>query len=243
MQTPTDTLYAQQQAQLSAFSFDDKVAHVFGDMIERSVPGYRLMLEMIGMMANKHALPETYCYDLGCSLGASTLSLVHQIQTAIKGIIALDNSAAMVSACKENLQKENPPYSLEVVQQDICETVFKPCSVVALNFTLQFIALEKRLPLLSNINQAMQPGGVLILSEKVLLSPEDSNQRLFDLHHDFKRTRGYSELEISQKRNALENVLIPETIEAHQQRLIQAGFSQVDVWFQCFNFISLVAYK
>jgi len=54
---------------------------------------------------------------------------------------------------------------------------------------------------------------------------------------------GYSKLEISQKRAALENVLLPETLEAHRSRLDTIGFDAVDVWFQCFNFASMVAFK
>ena len=85
--------------------------------------------------------------------------------------------------------------------------------------------------------------GVLILSEKIQFSDERSEQLFVDLHHDFKRGNGYSDLEISQKRDALEHVLIPETIEAHRERLLAAGFSRVETWFQCFNFVSLVAFR
>ena len=115
--------------------------------------------------------------------------------------------------------------------------------MVALNYTLQFIAVEQRASLLSNIQQGMVPGGVLLLSEKIQFNDASVNDLFVDLHHDFKRANGYSELEISQKREAIENILVPESLTIHRQRLIDCGFSRVEVWFQCFNFASLVAFK
>ena len=116
-------------------------------------------------------------------------------------------------------------------------------SVVVFNFTLQFIPPAQRDALLARIGSAMRPGGVLVLSEKIRFEDEHLQALNTDLHHAFKRANGYSDLEISQKRSALENVLVPETIATHQQRLRNAGFTSVDVWFQCFNFASLVAIK
>lgn len=116
-------------------------------------------------------------------------------------------------------------------------------SVVVLNFTLQFIPVEERLALLQRIYQGLKPGGALILSEKLAFEDETQDRFHIESHHDFKRSNGYSDLEISQKRSALENVLIPETLAEHQQRLEQAGFEFVEKWFQCFNFVSMVAVK
>ena len=85
--------------------------------------------------------------------------------------------------------------------------------------------------------------GILVLSEKIRLPSKEAETLFVDMHHAFKKTQGYSELEISQKRNALDNVLIPETLNEHIQRLQQVGFKTVEIWFQCFNFISLLAIK
>jgi tRNA (cmo5U34)-methyltransferase len=110
-----------------------------------------------------------------------------------------------------------------------------------MNYTLQFIPIAQRNTVLRRIREAMSPGDVMILSEKITLQDTELNRHLVDLHHDFKRQQGYSDLEISQKRDALENVLIPETREAHFERLRQVGFSRCDVWFQCLNFASIIA--
>lgn len=116
-------------------------------------------------------------------------------------------------------------------------------SVVAMNFTLQFVAPDDRAALMQKISNALVPGGVLILSEKVCFSDATVNEMHIDMYHAFKRRNGYSDLEISQKRTALENVLVPDTLEQHQDRLLNAGFKHCTVWFQCFNFASLIAIK
>ena len=127
--------------------------------------------------------------------------------------------------------------------QDILDSEIEHASVVVLNFVLQFVDKDERLNLLTKVYQGLKPGGVLILSEKIAFDDTDENRRQIELHEAFKRAQGYSDMEISRKRTALENVLQPETIDAHEHRLRQAGFSSIDVWFQCFNFASLVAIK
>jgi len=112
-----------------------------------------------------------------------------------------------------------------------------------LNFTLQFIDRDLRDTVVQAIYDGLRPGGIMVLSEKVCFEDEHLDQLNIDLHHNFKRARGYSELEIAQKRTALENVLLPETLSQHKQRISRAGFSSCDVWFQCFNFASLIALK
>ena len=116
-------------------------------------------------------------------------------------------------------------------------------SVVVLNFTLQFIPLELRNRVIRNIYAGLRPGGIMVLSEKVTFEDPHLDELNIDLHHQFKRANGYSDMEISSKRAALENVLQPETLAQHKQRIGEAGFSSCDVWFQCFNFASLVALK
>jgi len=116
-------------------------------------------------------------------------------------------------------------------------------SVVAMNFTLQFVDVHAREALMLKIADALQPGGVFILSEKVAFSEPILNEMHIDMYHAFKSANGYSDLEISQKRTALENVLIPDTLATHHERLMRAGFSHASVWFQCFNFASLIAIK
>ncbi len=238
-----DNIYSESLANIANFSFDAQVADVFSDMIERSVPGYRSIITMIETLTEHYAQPGSNLYDLGCSLGGATLSMRRGLKTDNCRIIAVDNSAAMVERCRKALGSDHTCAGVEVIEGNILSTEISNASVVVLNFTLQFIPPEDRLQLLERIANGMRPGGVLILSEKVVFNDAHLNELLADIHHDFKRAHGYSDLEISQKRNALENVLVPETIANHRERLSRAGFASVDVWFQCFNFMSMLAVK
>jgi len=223
----------------NGFAFDDKVARIFSDMIKRSVPGYGQTLQMVELLAHEYAQADTNLYDLGCSLGAATMALSRGAAGKGCHIIGVDNSPAMIDRCKQMLKGD----AAEILCQDILDTDIRDASVVVLNFVLQFVAQEQRLGLLAKIYQNLKPGGVLILSEKCAFDDADENQRQIELHEAFKRAQGYSDLEISRKRTALENVLIPETLEAHHERLKQAGFSTAHTWFQCFNFVSMIAIK
>jgi tRNA (cmo5U34)-methyltransferase len=238
-----DQIYSESLANIADFRFDAQVADVFADMIERSVPGYRAIITMIETLTEHYAQPGSTLYDLGCSLGAATLSMRRGITADGCKIMAVDNSESMVARCRKAIDRDHNPAPVEIVCSDIRKVEITEASVVVLNFTLQFIAPDERLRLLEKIHNGMRPGGVLILSEKVVFDDAHLNGLLSDIHHDFKRAHGYSDLEVSQKRNALENVLIPETIATHRDRLAQAGFASCDVWFQCFNFMSMLAVK
>jgi tRNA (cmo5U34)-methyltransferase len=239
-----DAIYAAPLDEIIDFHFDEKVADVFPDMIQRSVPGYGTMISTIGILAAKYAQANSHCYDLGCSLGTVSLAMRQRISQPDCDIIAVDNSPAMIERGHQLLASDtNPTVPVNMVCANIQDVTIENASVVVLNFTLQFIPLEERLALIKRIYQGLNPGGILILSEKIAFEDQEI-QRFHDKsHHDFKRANGYSDLEISQKRTALERVMIPETLAFHQQRLTEAGFKFSDVWFQCFNFASLVAVK
>ncbi|TMO63345.1 carboxy-S-adenosyl-L-methionine synthase CmoA [Pseudoalteromonas aurantia] len=240
--TGTDSIYATEQ-QIKDFSFDENVVEVFPDMIQRSVPGYATIVSTMGKLAGQYAQSNSNLYDLGCSLGAVTLSMRRNIEKQNCEIIAVDNSKAMVERCQLHLKGFKSDVPVNVVLGDITELELKNASVVALNFTLQFIPQEQREDVLKRIYNSLKPGGVLLLSEKIKGENELTDNLLIDLHHDFKRHNGYSELEISQKRTAIENVMRPDTLSTHLERLNTIGFSQTQVWYQCFNFCSLVAIK
>lgn len=237
-----DKIYASTRPRQD-FVFDASVADVFTDMINRSVPGYATIISMIGVLANRYCSPGSAIYDLGCSLGGATMSMAHHIERQDYKIIAVDNSAAMISRFEKSLDNSPKKPQIELLCADIADVEIRDASVVVLNFTLQFIAQERREQLMRRIYSGMKPGGILILSEKIKLADADLNALLIDMYHQFKQAQGYSELEISQKRSALENVLIPETIAQHKTRLLDAGFASVDSWFQCFNFASMIAFK
>jgi tRNA (cmo5U34)-methyltransferase len=243
MTISTDKIYSQKLANLANFKFDEKVAEVFPDMLSRSIPGYPAIITMIETLTTRFGQPNSNFYDLGCSLGASSHSMqLGNIAENCK-IIAVDNSMAMIEKCYKNQQFENSKTPITFKCEDIVDSPIENASIVVLNFTLQFVAPESRQSLLEKIYKGMLPGGILILSEKVCFEDEKVNSLLIDVYHSFKKANGYSDLEISQKRTALEKVLIPESFKKHRDRLIRSGFESVEPWFQCFNFMSILAGK
>ncbi len=238
-----DRLFASEQEQSGEFRFDAAVARVFPDMIRRSVPGYTTIIPMIEVITDQYARPGSHCYDLGCSLGASTLAMRHGIGDRNCTLTGVDNSADMIERCEHHVALDDHPLPVSLRCEDILTTGLQQASVTTLNFTLQFVAPVHRNALLKRIADATLPGGTLILSEKIRFESASEQAIQTDLHHQFKRANGYSDLEISQKRSALERVLHPETLAQHQDRLHAAGFSEVIVWYQCFNFVSMLAIK
>lgn len=238
-----DNIYANPRDIIERFAFDEAVAEVFPDMIQRSVPGYAHIIEMTGIFAGRYALPDSNIYDLGCSLGAATLSMGHFLQGQPVKLLAIDNSAAMIKRCRELLAKSSSDLHPKIIQDDIRNIKIENASVVVLNFTLQFLPPLERPRLIENIFRGLLPGGVLLLAEKIAFEHQQVNQQMIDLHHEFKKLNGYSDLEISQKRSALENVLIPETIVGHLDRLRKAGFGSAHPWFRSLNFAAFLAIK
>ena len=266
-----DSLFAQPLGQVGEFRFDEKVAAVFPDMLQRSIPGYNSIISQSGLLAARFAKANTHLYDLGCSLGATTLAMRTAMLEASGTdnpdytdcvLHGVDNSQAMliratdvinesaganivIASHDSSAEISAKPANLPVVLhcEDMQNTSIENASVVALNFTLQFIPPAERDAMINRIANGLQPGGALILSEKVTFDDPVLSQLHIDMYHNFKRANGYSDLEISQKRTALENVLIPDTLETHASRLKKAGFSSNSVWFQCFNFASIVAIK
>ena len=239
-----DKIYSLPRQHVGDFQFDESVVEVFPDMIARSVPGYASILSMIEQLSVRFIQPGSNIYDLGCSLGAATM-LMKQHAPQDCRIRAVDNSAAMVRRVRELLSGDDEVDSCPVTvhQEDIASLAMEDASFVVLNFTLQFVLAARREEVLQKIFQATRPGGALLLSEKICFEDEGHQALLSDLHHDFKRANGYSDLEISQKRTALENQLIPETLANHVARLRKVGYQTVAPWFQCFNFVSILAVK
>jgi tRNA (cmo5U34)-methyltransferase len=237
-----DNIYQTETADQGSFEFNEAVAGVFPDMLERSIPGYASSIQAIGTLAARYVQPDTRCYDLGCSLGAAALAMRHNIDATGCTITAVDSSPAMIERCQRIVAADGPggpPIAL--VQSDVRDIEIVAASMVVMNYTLQFLAPEERQGVLNTIANGMKPGGILVLSEKVVDENDDTEALLVELHHEFKRRNHYSDLEISRKRTAIENVLIPETVAVHRKRLKKAGFRQAGVWLRYFNFVSLVA--
>lgn len=224
------------------FEFDDSVADVFPDMIQRSVPGYASMLSMIAQCAELYAGPGSNVYDLGCSLGAATL-LIRQHAPQSCRIHAVDSSEAMINRLQQRIADSSAVNNIELHQSDIRDIKVDSASLVVLNLTLQFLPPDQRDRFVASIAAGTLNGGALVLSEKICFENEDQQRLMTNLHHDFKRANGYSDLEIAQKRTAIENRLLPETLDRHVTRLKSAGFRTVSPWFQCFNFASILAVK
>jgi len=239
-----DQIFAEIIQKPADFVFDDKVAAVFPDMLRRSIPGYPAIIDMIETLTARYAQNGSNLFDLGCSLGASSLSMLRGLKNSRDcRVIAIDNSMPMIQKCQQLDLSPSDGNSIDFLCEDILKTEIGNASVVVMNFTLQFISPDCRCALIKKIFDGMRSGGILILSEKVKFDDGQVNHLLIDVYHAFKKSNGYSDLEISQKRTALENVLIPETIKDHRDRLIRAGFKSADVWFQCFNFMSMLAIK
>lgn len=241
--TQKDQLYSLAHDAVGAFQFDESVVAVFPDMIQRSVPGYQTILTGIGELTQKYAQPNTQLYDLGCSLGAATLTMRRKLDGKHCEIIAIDNSEAMIQRAQEYLHAYHSDTPVHLHCADVTQFPIQNASVVVINFTLQFIDPDKREQLLSNIYQALNPGGILILSEKIHFEDPALQETIDYMHLQFKRANGYSELEISQKRSSLENVLISDTEQTHLQRFTKVGFHSAGIWFQAYNFASFIAIK
>ncbi|MGE4594750.1 MAG: carboxy-S-adenosyl-L-methionine synthase CmoA [Gammaproteobacteria bacterium] len=229
------------QSDIADFCFDESVVVVFDDMVKRSVPGYEAMIQMIGLLTRTYGKDNSNYYDLGASTGATTLALALNNRCTNIHFIAVDNSEQMVSQCQKNLIDKVD--NLEVVCNDISAICIENASIVVLNLTLQFIDIDKRADLISKIYDGLNPGGALIISEKIHVNDKNEQARLTELHMDFKRANGYSELEIANKRQSLENVLLTESCETHLKRLSQCGFRTSTCYFQCLNFASFLSVK
>ncbi len=241
--TEKDKVFADKKPHIVDFKFDETVSRVFPDMIRRSVPSYESIIELTGSIAEKYAQPQSSIYDLGCSLGASTLSMFAREQYDSLCYYCVDNSPEMLSRCQENLKFQIPDQRLNLTIGNVEDCVVENASVVVMNFTLQFVEPALRQGVLDNIFNGMRNGGAFVLSEKIDFENEKQSKLMNSLHEQFKISNGYSELEISQKRSALENVMVLDSEQKHFQRLNKAGFSAASKWFQCVNFASFIGIK
>ena len=229
------------QSDIADFRFDQEVVKVFDDMVRRSVPGYDSMIQMIGLIARMYGQDNTNYYDLGSSTGAITLSIALNNKSKNNQFFAIDNSKEMVEQCEKNLH--NKVDNLQAICDDINQVKINSASIVVLNLTLQFIDVNLRSNLIKKIYDGLESGGILIISEKIHFEDAVTQNQITKLHMDFKKENGYSELEIANKRQAIENVLITETKEQHLNRLRDCGFVETSCFFQCLNFVSFLSVK
>jgi tRNA (cmo5U34)-methyltransferase len=236
-----DEVFSEPRPQIVDFAFDETVAGVFPDMIRRSVPGYELVVPMTGLLVARQvaARSSALVYDLGCSLGATTAALLQSLEALGERVPeltvrAVDNSPAMIAGARKAVSDSR----VEFIEADVRTLTIDPCQAITLNWVMQFLPPTDRLSLLKKIRMSLADDGILIVSEKVSFEDPETQSFSNAAHLDFKRANGYSELEISQKRTALEQVMITDTIDTHLSRFSEAGFDVARVWYQCLNWAS-----
>jgi len=227
-----------------SFAFDKRVVNVFDDMVNRSVPGYetiQLLVADLALRFNRNNL----IYDLGCSTGNTILSLLKRANKPLR-LIGVDNSADMLCECKSKLAEVPDHHRIELIEKDLSSlSVYEngKADVVILNLVLQFIRPLLRPGILQNAFQNIESGGCLILVEKTIQKNQELNKLFIDYYHCYKKEMGYSDLEISNKREALENKLIPFFLDENIALLKEAGFSHASQFFQWMNFSGILAVK
>ncbi|HHT9111667.1 MAG TPA: carboxy-S-adenosyl-L-methionine synthase CmoA [Candidatus Brocadiaceae bacterium] len=238
-----DEVFKENMANIADFAFGEKVASVFDDMLDRSVPFYRETQRMIVEMAGDFAVDGTNIYDLGCATGTTLLNLGQNIPSNVK-FVGVDNSQDMLDKCKQKLAEHNFSREHTLVCADLNQGIdIENASIVIMVLTLQFVRPLKRDNLVRSILKGLNENGCLILVEKVLGEDSVFNRLFIKYYYDFKKRNGYSELEISQKREALENVLIPYKLLENRELLLKEGFRYCDVFFKWYNFCGMVAVK
>ena len=212
-------------------------------MLSRSVPFYDELQRMIKEIASEFAYPKTNIYDLGCSTCASFLAIHKSVPPDVK-FVGIDSSPEMIKKAKEKLKKERFSRKYELLHLDLNKGVpVKNASVVIMNLTLQFIRPLYRQRVIADISKGLREGGCLILIEKVLSQDSTLNRLFIKKYYDFKKRNGYSQLEIAQKREALENVLVPYHFDENRELLLNHGFKGCDIFFRWYNFCGIVAIK
>ena len=241
--TKTDQVFSAKKKKIAPFVFNKEVVDVFPDMLKRSIPGYEASLQMIALFASRLAKEDSRMYDLGSSLGAASLALAKGNSAKSTRVLAVDNSPSMIERAKELLAPLPEAETIQLICADIRNIKIEKASLVVLNYTLQFLDPSERTELIQSIYSGLLPGGGLLLSEKIAFDSPQEQDFQTDWYHAFKEFNGYSTLEISQKRTALENVLIPDSWQTHQKRLQKAGFKSIHLWQRFFSFASVIAIK
>ena len=243
MITNKDEVFKKPIEQSTDFKFDKQVVTVFDDMVTRSVPFYLEIQRMIAELADAHAIKGTSIYDLGCSTGTSMISMNEKVSKDIR-FVGIDDSPQMLDQCRNNLLKAGFEREFDLITCDLNKSVpVNNASVVVLCLTLQFIRPLYRVKLLEQIHKGIVEGGCLILVEKILGEESTFNRDFIKYYYDYKKRNHYSDLEISQKREALENVLIPYKLSEDIEMLLSSGFSHCEVFFKWYNFAGIIALK
>lgn len=241
---PRDKIFSQKAKRKEDFNFGKKTAEVFDDMLERSVPFYDEVQRMVSEIARSFSQDKTNIYDLGCSTGTTMRNIAENIMDKKTNIIGIDNSEFMLRKAKNKLKQIKTSHKIFFEKCDLNSGIaLKNASVVVMNLTLQFVRPLHRDRIVKTIYNSLNSNGAFILIEKVLGEDSTFNRIFIDLYYDFKKRQGYSSLEIAQKREALENVLIPYRLKENIELLKRNGFLKIDMFFKWYNFCGVVAVK
>lgn len=238
-----DRVFAERKEAVRPFEFNKEVTRVFDDMLHRSVPLYAESIYRQSQLASEYCSEGSRIYDLGCSHGNLGIKVMEQMGEQDYSMIAVDSSLHMIQKYAKRLQGNPYSSNVRLVCGRLEDVKFENASVVLINLTLQFLDLAGRDQLINDIYDGMNPGGILLLTEKTTHVSKEIDDLQTRFYLSYKRENGYSELEISQKRDALEKVLIPESVETHKKRIFDAGFRHFEVWLKWFNFASMIAVK
>jgi len=230
--------------QRQRFEFDESVASVFDDMLSRSVPFYGEIQRMIAEQSAYFAQPKTAVYDLGCATATTLIKIAEDIEEPTIRLIGIDNSTPVLDQASRKIRKAGLADRILLQQSDLnAPLCLDRASVVICNLTLQFVRPLYRDTLVRTVYEGLADGGCFLLVEKVLGEESMLNRMFIDFYYDFKRRNGYSELEIADKRERLENVLIPYKLEENLTLLRRSGFELVDIFFKWYNFAGILAVK
>ncbi|THB78491.1 MAG: carboxy-S-adenosyl-L-methionine synthase CmoA [Desulfobacteraceae bacterium] len=238
-----DNVFKKKMKEVPPFTFNEEVTRVFDDMLNRSVPLYRQGIKMTAKLARTLYQEGTCVYDLGCSHGNLGITLLDIFEDIPFKMIGIDSSEPMIDKYLQRLKQRQIPGDVQLFCDRIENIGIDNASVVVINLTLQFLEPSVRDRVITRVFEGLNPGGVLLLTEKIVHQDLGYTDFQNEFYQSFKLENGYSRLEISQKRDALEKVLIPETVEAHEKRIRNAGFVFFDIWLKWFNFASMIAFK
>jgi len=238
-----DLVFADKRKRVLPFEFNKEVTDVFDDMLNRSVPLYAQSIKRQAQLTARYYQNKSRIYDLGCSHGNLGILILEQFKERMFSMVGVDNSKHMIEKYSKRLKKNDNNGQVDLICGLLEDIQIKNASVVLINLTLQFLDTKKRNDLIKKIYQGLTHNGILLLTEKTIHSSKHINTLQTHFYKQFKIENGYSQLEISQKRDALDKVLVPDTIEIHKKRIFKAGFTHFDVWLKWFNFVSMIAIK
>jgi tRNA (cmo5U34)-methyltransferase len=238
-----DDIFATGDFNSGSFRFGEEVATVFDDMASRCIPFYKDVIKLTSEVAHNFVPENGNIYDLGCSTGSTLIFLAKTLQEKKINLIGYDPSEAMIHKAREKAEVYTYSHDINFEINSCQQCSLKDADMIILNYTLQFINVEERDSVISKIYQALKPGAVLIMSEKIRQENQSAENFNTSIYESFKNSNGYSFLEIANKRQALENFLVPDSLSGNLDLLKRNGFANVEILFKWLNFTTFAAFK